>query len=116
MQTAYLIITILTAALNALIAIADLAGVRYVRDNAQGAGVPQSWIPMLGVLKLAGAVGLVIGMLGVEWIGIAAAVGLVLFFIGAVVAHIRASAYSNIAVPVAFLALAAGSLALGVLR
>jgi hypothetical protein len=50
--------------------------------------------------------------LGVRFIGIAAAIGLVLFFIGAVAAHVRARVFYNIAFPGAFLALAVASLVL----
>jgi hypothetical protein len=48
---------------------------------------------MLGTLKAAGALGLLIGI-RVPLIGIAAAVGLVLFFVGAIVTHLRAHDYS----------------------
>jgi hypothetical protein len=48
---------------------------------------------MLGILKAAGAIGLLVGI-GVPLIGTAAAVGLVLFFIGAIITHLRARDYS----------------------
>jgi hypothetical protein len=64
----------------------------------------------LGSLNLAGALGLVAGLLGVGLIGVAAAVGLVLFFIGAVVAHARARVLSRIAFPGGYLLLSAASL------
>ena len=57
----------------------------------------------LGAVKLAGAAGLVVGLLGLRALGIAAAVGLVLFFVGAVVTHLRAHVLYNIAFPGAFL-------------
>ena len=46
----------------------------------------------------------------------AAATGLVLFFLGAVAAHVRARVFHNIAFPAAYLVLALGSLALAVTR
>jgi hypothetical protein len=52
---------------------------------------------MLGALKLAGAAGLLVGLAGLPAIGIAAATGLVLYFIGAVIAHLRAGVPYNIA-------------------
>lgn len=55
-------------------------------------GVPDSWFPWLASLKAAGALGLLVG-LGVPVIGAAAAVGVVLYFIGAVVTHVRAKDY-----------------------
>ena len=47
----------------------------------------------LGVLKAAGALGLLIGI-RVPAVGIAAAAGLVLFFIGAIITHLRWRDYS----------------------
>ncbi|QIQ02933.1 DoxX family protein [Streptomyces liangshanensis] len=58
-----------------------VAGMREV-------GVPDSWLPRLATLKLLGALGLVAG-LWVPLIGAAAAVGVLLYFIGAVVSHLR---------------------------
>jgi hypothetical protein len=68
------------------------------------------------VLQAAGAAGLLAGLLGVPLIGVAAAVGLVLFFIGAVVIHLRARAYRSLPSPAFFLALAIATLAVTVLR
>jgi hypothetical protein len=67
---------------------------------------------MLGTLKVAGAIGLLGGLVGPPAIGIAAATGLVLFFIGAVIAHLRARVLYNIAFPGAYLGLSAASLVL----
>jgi hypothetical protein len=60
--------------------------------------------------KAAGALGLLIGI-GVPLIGIAAGIGLVLFFIGAIVTHLRAHDYS-FGLAVVFLVLAVAALAL----
>jgi hypothetical protein len=49
-------------------------------------------------------------------LGIAAAAGLALFFVGAVVTHLRAHVLYNIAFPGAYLCLSAASLALMVIR
>lgn len=76
------------------------------------AGVPRSWLPPLAVLKGAAAAGLLLGLLAVRLLGIAAAIGLVLLFTGALAAHIRTRAFRNIAVPGAYFALALASLAL----
>jgi DoxX-like family len=67
---------------------------------------------MLGTLKAAGALGLLIGIRG-PLIGIAAAVGLVLFFVGAIVTHLRARDYS-FGLAVVFLLLAVAALVLRV--
>ncbi|MBU9763855.1 DoxX family protein [Mycobacterium sp. TNTM28] len=107
--TAVLIVTI-TAAANTAMAVADLAGARFVLANSAEVGVPRTWIRTLGLLKGAGAVGLLTGVLAVPPIGVAAAIGLTAFFIGAVVTHIRARVFYNIGFPVTFLVLAVLSL------
>jgi len=65
----------------------------------------------LGILKAAGALGLLVGI-GVPIIGTAAAAGLVLFFVGAILIHLRARDYT-FGLAVVFLLLAVASLVLG---
>jgi hypothetical protein len=48
----------------------------------------------IGTLKTAGAVGLLLGLIGVPLIGTAAAIGLVLFFVCAIYTHLLARDYS----------------------
>ncbi|MET8331827.1 DoxX family protein [Streptomyces sp. NPDC005181] len=76
-------------------------------------GVPDSWLPRLASLKAAGAVGLLVG-LAVPLIGSAAAGGVVLYFIGAIVAHVRAKDF-EIAAPAILALLAAAALVLRVM-
>lgn len=108
----YIVVTLLTAVVTAAIAVADYIPAQFVLANSARVGVPRSWLPMLGTLKLAGALGLVAGLFGLRILGVAAAAGLVLFFIGAVVTHVRARVLSNIAFPGGYLLLSAASLAL----
>ena len=63
---------------------------------------------MLGTLKAAGALGLLIGV-RVPLIEVAAAVGLVLFSVSAIVTHLRARDYS-FGLAVVFLLLAVAAL------
>ncbi|MFD9339384.1 DoxX family protein [Streptomyces sp. NPDC060028] len=72
--------------------------------------VPDSWLPRLATLKAAGAVGLVTG-LWLAPLGTAAAVGVTLYFIGAIVAHLRAKNF-DLAPAAALAATAAAALAL----
>ncbi|CAL9310774.1 DoxX family protein [Streptomyces sp. SudanB182_2057] len=116
MYTAYAITTAVTILANAGIAVADFLRAGFVLANSAEVGVPRSWLPWLGALKAAGAAGLLLGLVGVPVIGVAAATGLVLFFVGAVAAHIRARVYYDIAFPGTYLALAAASLVLAVVR
>ncbi|RKT85514.1 DoxX-like family protein [Saccharopolyspora antimicrobica] len=113
MLTAYLIVTSITILFNAGIAAADLARAKFVLANSAAVQVPASWLPMLGSLKAAGAIGLLVGLMGVRFIGIAAAIGLVLFYVGAVIAHVRARQYATLTAPGLFLGFAAATLALG---
>lgn len=116
MPTAHVVVTVLAILANAGIAVADLLKAKFVLANSAEVDVPPSWLPVLGVLKGAGAAGLLLGLVGVPVVGVAAAVGLTAFFVGAVVAHVRAGVWHNIAFPGAFLALAAASLVLGLAR
>jgi uncharacterized membrane protein len=78
------------------------------------AGVPESWLTLpIGTLKTAGAVGLLLGVIGVPLIGTAAAVGLILFFVCALYTHLRASDYSpQFGLAIGFLLLAVAALVL----
>jgi DoxX-like family len=108
----YVVVTVITALVTAAIAIPDFIPAGFVLANSANVHVPRSWLPMLGALKLAGALGLLVGVVGLPVIGIAAATGLVLYFIGAVIAHVRARVFYNIAFPGAYLGLSAVSLVL----
>lgn len=109
---AYAAVTAATIAANAGMAVADFVQARFVLANSAEVDVPASWVPFLGALKAAGAAGLLLGLLGVPHIGIAAATGLVLFFVGAVAAHVRTRVFHNLAFPAGYLALAVASLVL----
>jgi hypothetical protein len=112
MFAAYVAVTIATIVANLFATAVDFVRPAFLQKNGAEAGVPDSWLPTLGLLKLAGAIGLLLGLLGVRWIGIAAAIGLVLYFIGAVVTLLRARVYHQLGFPTPFLLLAIGSLAL----
>ncbi|GGL07235.1 DoxX family protein [Nocardia jinanensis] len=116
MHTTYLVVAIVTAVLNAADSFAGFARAKFVLANSAEVGVPRSWLPWLGVLKLAGAAGVVLGILGMKGVGLAAAVGLVLFFIGALIAHLRARVFYNIAFPGTYFALALATAALIVVQ
>jgi hypothetical protein len=112
MTTAYVIVTVVTALINIAAAVADFARAQFVLDNAAAVHLSDRSIAPLGALKAAGAAGLIVGLFGVPVIGLAAAVGLVLFFIGAVAIHVRHRVFHNIVYPVTFLVLALATLAL----
>ncbi|QCR48037.1 hypothetical protein C1N79_16040 [Streptomyces sp. SGAir0924] len=109
---AYVTVTVVAVVADAGIAVADLRRAPFVLANSAEVAVPASWLPGLALLKAAGAAGLLAGLLGFRPLGIAAAVGLVLFFVGALVAHVRARVFHNIAFPAGYLALNAAALVL----
>jgi len=110
MFTAYIVVTVLAAAANIFSATLDFIRYKQVLINMAKAGVPESWMTTLGILKAAGALGLLIGI-GVPLIGTAAAIGLILFFIAAIITHLRARDYS-FGLAVVFLLLAVAALVL----
>jgi hypothetical protein len=112
----YIVITAITILANAGIVVADLARADFVLANSAEVGVPRSSLPLLAALKAAGAAGLLLGLLGLDIIGIAAAAGLVAFFTIAIATHVRARVFHNIAFPGTYLALAIASLTLALTR
>ena len=112
MFTAYVVVTVLASVANAFAATLDFVRYKQVSIAMAKAGVPESWMTMLGILKAAGALGLLVGI-GVPVIGTAAAVGLVLFFVGAIITHLHAHDYS-FGLAIVFLLLAVVTLVLKV--
>ncbi|MEU8682335.1 DoxX family protein [Streptomyces sp. NPDC048611] len=85
----YLAVTLAASLVHGVAAVANLTGHDYPRSQADKMGVPRSWVRPLGVLLGAGAAGLLVGI-AVPWVGALAAGGLVLYFLGAFAAHLRA--------------------------
>ena len=110
MFTAYIVVTLLAAAANIFSATLDFIRFKPILINMARVGVSESWITTLGTLKAAGALGLLVGI-AMPLIGVAAAGGLVLFFVGAIVTHLRARDYS-FGLAVVFLLLAVAALVL----
>jgi hypothetical protein len=107
---AYIAVTLLAAAANFFSAGADFVRYKQVMANMARAGVPASWMTPLGLLKAAGALGLLVGFV-VPPIGIAAEAGLIFFFVGAIITHLRGHFYS-LTLPISFLTLAVAALVL----
>lgn len=76
--------------------------------------VPMKFLPLLAACEFAGAAGIVIG---IWWppLGIAASIGVVLYFVGAVIAHLRVGDAKGIGPASLLLTLSAGALALRIL-
>jgi hypothetical protein len=112
--TAYIILTLLAAAALTFSATADFVRYKKVMINMARAGVPESWLIRLGIAKAAGAIGLVVGIV-IPPIGVAAAIGVILFFVGAIITHIRARWFS-FGFPATYLLLGVGVLVMGLVR
>jgi DoxX-like family len=89
MRAAYIVVTIVAAIAYASAAIMNLTRNKSVAEMSERLRVPESWMVPLGLLLGAGSVGLLAGF-AVPALGTAAACGLVLYFLAAVGAHIRA--------------------------
>ncbi|WP_067690909.1 DoxX family protein [Nocardia jejuensis] len=113
MSTAYVIITVITAAWVGFSAFSLLREAAFVADPLVEYGVPQSWWTPLGLAKAAGALGLIAGLF-VPAIGVVAAIGLIVYFAGAVITVLRARSYATVAFPMLYLIPVAVALGLGV--
>ncbi|GAB3845637.1 DoxX family protein [Dactylosporangium cerinum] len=101
------IMSVVTAALTIAAAAADFVRPQWILANMSRYGVPHAWLPVLGAVKAAGGLGLLAG-LAVPALGLAAAAGLVLYFLGAVGTVVRARCWSHLPSPGLFLALSIG--------
>jgi len=112
MFAAYVTLTIVAAVFNGAAAVTYLSGHEYPKTQADMKGVPRSWVPVLGSLLAAGTLGLLAGFV-VPLLGVLAAAGLVLYFTGAFVAHLRVGSRQLIG-PAVFFATAAATLVVSV--
>jgi hypothetical protein len=115
MGIAYLVITILLAAM------VTFSGIGKIRRDShivqvihEIVGVPLKYFPLLAACEFAGALGVV---LGIWWplLGVAGGIGLVLYFVGASVSHLRVGDVKGIGPAAFILAVAAAALALRIL-
>ncbi|MEV6559895.1 DoxX family protein [Nocardia sp. NPDC051756] len=111
MSIAYVIVTIAAAAAMLIASGIDVFRAQWVRNNMRSYGIPDWTLYPLAVIKAAGALGLLAG-LAVPPLGLAAAICLVLYFLGAILTIVRARGYGDLAYPMPYLALAAASLVL----
>ena len=108
MHLAYVMITIVAAVMLGYAATLNFVGAESVKVVADNVHVSQKWMVPFGALLASGAIGLLAGF-AIPPIGIAAAIGLVLYFVCALIAHIRVRD-RGVGGAVTFLVLAAGAL------
>jgi len=115
MSIAYLVTTIVLAAIVTFSAIGKIRhDPHIVQVIHELIGVPLKYFPLLAACEFAGALGVV---LGIWWplLGVAAGVGLVIYFVGASVSHLRVRDAKGIGPAAFILVLAAAALALRVI-
>jgi uncharacterized membrane protein YphA (DoxX/SURF4 family) len=115
MQIAYLVITILLAAMAMFSGIGKVRrDPRIVQAIHEVVGVPLKYFPLLAACEFAGALGVV---LGIWWplLGVAAGIGIVIYFVGASVSHLRVGDVKGIGPAAFMLVVAAAALALRIL-
>lgn len=110
MFVATVVVSVLLALAAAGSGVGKLTRQPKLVESLSGLGVPMRWLPPLAAAEIVGAAGLLIG-LAVAPLGIAAAVGLIAYFVGAVVTHLRAKD-TKFAPPAALAALAVVALVL----
>lgn len=110
MSTTHVVLTLVGTAMAAFSAFSVLTRAKWVVEPLAAYGVPAAWWPWLGAAKAAGAAGLVAGLF-VPVIGIAAGIGLVLYFTGAVITVLRARSYGHVAFPIMYMAPVVAALA-----
>ncbi len=95
----YLALAISTSLLVVIAGVAKLQRVpKVVKVINEVGGVPMKWFPWLAACEFAGALGL---LLGLAWapLELSAAAGLVICFLGAIIAHLRVGDVKGISTP-----------------
>ena len=108
MHTSYIVVTILAALANGYAASLNFVGAESVKVVADQVQIAYKWMMPFGVLLASGSVGLLLGF-AVPILGAAAAIGLTVYFICAIGAHLRVRDL-RIAGPTSFLFLAVAAL------
>jgi len=102
MGVAYLVVTVVAAGMAAFSAVGKLRhDPKIVHVVHEIVGVPLNYFPHLAACEIVGAVGLVVGI-WLPRVGMAAGLGLVVYFVGAIVSHLRVGDWKGIG-PAAFM-------------
>ena len=104
------IVAVVLAAIAIVSAMGKLRKMPQVIESMSHVGVKPNQIPLLAYLEILGAVGLLIGI-AVPLFGLVSAVALMLYFLGAVAAHLRIKDKFKDFGPALFLAVLFGILA-----
>jgi hypothetical protein len=107
---AALILSLVLAALLAFAAVRKLSHRPEVVESYARVGVPEERLDLLATVLLAGAAGLLIGLLW-EPLGVAAGISVAVYFLVAISAHIRSNDLANVLTPVVLEVLAVAAVA-----
>ena len=101
------VLAVVLAVVFGVAGIAKIGGAPVMRTAARHLGFSVDQYRVIGALELAGAIGLLVGLV-VPAIGVAAAIGLGLLLIGAGIAHlVHRDGASRVAVPLLLVAVVA---------
>ena len=113
MFIAYVVVAVLLSLLLLVSARGDITRDPKITEQLKAIGVRDSWFLPLGLVKIAGALGLLVGI-AYRPLGIAAAIGVVLYFLGAVITHVRAGDKKGVGVPAVIMLFSVAPLVLGI--
>jgi hypothetical protein len=111
MAVASTAVTVLLAALLAFAAVRKLSHKPEIVQTYLRVSVPEDKLNYLAFILLAGAAGLLLGLLWAP-LGIAAAIGVICYFACAIAFHIRYHDTRNLPTPITFAAIAVATLVL----
>ncbi|MEV4628469.1 DoxX family protein [Micromonospora sp. NPDC049523] len=109
MSIAYVVLAILLSAALLMSARGKLTKDETVVKGLTAAGVPLTWYPPLAIIEIIGAAGLIVGIFFAP-LGVAAAIGVVLYFVGAIIAHVRNGDAKGAGAPATILLVAVATL------
>jgi DoxX-like protein len=107
----YVAVTAVTIAAALWSTWVDVVRPQWLLDNMAKVDVTEAQLPYLAGLKAVGGLGLLVGFV-LPAVGVAAAAGLVLYFVLAIATVVRAPDYAQIPYPTVFLLLSAATLTL----
>jgi len=102
MNSLMVVVSIVLALLVTGSALGKFRRSAQVIESLRRVGVKDAQIPVLGALEVAGGLGLVVG-LAVQPLAVVAAIGLVVYFAGALLSHLRVKDPVAALAPAAFL-------------
>lgn len=100
LRTAYIVVGVILALMMFISASGKIMRIEgAVHAIHEVIGVPMSLFPVLAACEIAGGLGLLAGIFRPR-LGLAAAAGLVLYFVGAIVAHILVKDFAGLKAPI----------------